>query len=162
MSKFRLASITLVAALGIVTPFIYRHEGEKLAAYKDPVGIWTICQGETENVTPGMRLTKQECDDLTRKRLKQFMAQVSGMIKAHVTPEILAAHTSFAYNIGVGGYSRSQALKKTNAGDLRGGCLAMLNWYTAGGRDCRIKESNCYGLITRRNQEVALCLSGLE
>nr|WP_230368811.1 hypothetical protein [Paludibacterium denitrificans] len=39
----------LVAA---IIAFTSPWEGERHVAYKDPVGIWTICMGETQGVRP--------------------------------------------------------------------------------------------------------------
>ncbi|WP_299074779.1 lysozyme [uncultured Paraglaciecola sp.] len=149
------------AALLIALPFIILREGESLEAYKDVVGVWTICHGETHGVTEGMVKTKAECDAMSKSRIGEFMSNVQALIKVPVTAHVLAAHTSFAYNIGVGGYSRSTTLKRTNAGDIKGGCEAMLLWFKAGGKDCRPRRSGCWGVYKRRQDEVALCLSGL-
>jgi lysozyme len=161
MTKARIASAVFAIAVGICTPFVIKHEGESLVAYKDPVGILTICHGETLGVIPGMKMTKQECAENTRRRIAEFMRHVDLLIVPEVPPEVLAAHTSFAYNIGVNGYERSQTRNLTNRGQFVAGCKAMLNWYMAGGRDCRIRKNNCYGVYARRQDEVKLCLSGL-
>ncbi len=145
----------------LAVPFIIDREGESLTAYRDAVGIWTICNGETSGVKPTDKKTKEQCQSLTNSRVGQFMTSVANYLTIPVPPQTLAAHTSFAYNIGLTGYARSTTLKETNRGDIIAGCKAMANWYTAGGRDCRIKANGCYGLIARRNDEVKLCLSGI-
>lgn len=156
-------SASVIAAASIIAiPFIYLREGDKLEAYEDVVGVWTICGGVTAGVKPGMKLSKADCDSLTRSTIGQFMTRVAEKMNVVVTPQTLAAHTSFAYNIGVAGYDRSSALRLTNQGKLAEGCRAMINWYTAGGKDCRIKSNNCYGLIKRREAEINLCLSGIK
>jgi lysozyme len=160
--KGRIAASLVVAAVAIATPFIKQDEGLVLVAAPDPVGIPTMCYGETLDVMLGMTKTKAECDAIADKRINGFAWGVANKLSHPVPSKTLAAHIRFAYNIGIGGYSKSQVLRKTNAGDIAGGCEAMMNWYTAGGRDCRIKKNNCYGLIKRREAERALCLSGLE
>ena len=77
-------------------------------------------------------------------------------------PVVLAAHSSFAYNVGLPGYARSKTLALTNQGDDAGGCRAMGNWYAAGGKDCRQRSSGCYGLWQRRQAEIDLCLQGVK
>lgn len=144
----------------IAIPFITDREGESLKAYQDVVGVWTICHGETLGVKPGQTATKDECDALTTSRVGQFMLRVRELQTVSLPPAALAAHTSFAYNIGLAGYARSTTLRLTNAGQIEAGCRAMANWYTAGGKDCRVRSNGCYGLITRRNDEIALCVSG--
>jgi len=161
-TKSRIVGGGIAAAMLLAVPFIVDREGESLESYRDVVGVWTICNGETLGVRAGQRKTREECSQLTNSRVGQFMTQVYGLIAVEVPPETLAAHTSFAYNIGLAGYARSKALEETNEGNIAAGCLAMANWYTAGGKDCRIKSNGCYGLINRRNDEIELCLSGLK
>lgn len=153
----------LAAATLIAMPFIGDHEGDKLDSYEDVVGVWTICEGVTgAGVHQGVKMTPAQCDALDKSKIGQFMTQVASKLMIAVSPETLAAHTSFAYNIGIAGYSRSKTLLLTNAGKIRQGCLAMANWETAGGHDCTVRENGCYGLVERRNDEIALCLGGVK
>lgn len=163
MNKVKRISIaTIAAALAISVPFILQHEGESLEAYRDVAGVWTICHGETFGVDKGIILTKEECKALSQSRIGMFMFQIVPLIQTQISANILAAHASFAYNIGIEGYKRSSALRLTNEGKIAEGCKAMANWHIAGGKDCRIRANNCYGLIARRNDEIKLCLSGVK
>lgn len=149
------------AALLIAIPFIADREGESLVAYQDVGKVWTICNGETEGVRPSDRMTPEQCRALTQSRVGQFMGKVDALLQPDVPPATLAAHTSFAYNVGINGYAKSQTLKLSNTGDIMAGCDAMMNWYTAGGRDCRVRGNGCYGLVLRRQDEVKLCKGAL-
>lgn len=149
------------AAMVIAVPTIVAVEGSSLKAYQDIGGVWTICNGETLDVKPNEVRTQQQCDDNTQKRVAEFMKKVDDLIVPEVKPELLAAHTVFAYNIGMGAYEHSSTLKFTNAGDPATGCQAMLLWYRAGGKDCRQRNSGCYGLYLRRQNEVQLCMKGV-
>lgn len=62
--------------------------------------------------------------------------------------------SALIFNIGTGGFCRSTAARRFNAGNWRGGCDAFLMWNKAGGREVR-------GLTLRRQRERALCLKGL-
>ena len=66
-------------------------------------------------------------------------------------PHALAAATSLSYNIGTAAYCRSTADKRFDAGNIRGGCDALLMWNRAGGREVR-------GLTNRRKAERQICL----
>lgn len=161
-NKAKIGAGIIAAALVAAIPFIGDREGESLQAYRDSVGVWTVCRGETLGVNPDDKLTKQQCDYLTQSRIGMFMFQVVDKLQVPLPPETLAAHTSFAYNIGLDGYGRSSALRLTNAGDVKGGCYAMMKWVTAGGKDCSVRSNNCYGLFLRRQDEVKLCLQGVK
>lgn len=159
--KSALGASVIAAAILIASPFIGDHEGDKLTSYEDVAGVWTVCEGVTgPTIKPGLKMSVQQCNELDQSTIGQFMEKVTSLIKVPVTPETLAAHTSFAYNIGMTGYARSKTLKLTNAGNIVAGCQAMANWETAGGVNCAIKTNGCYGLVQRRNDEIKLCESG--
>jgi lysozyme len=161
-NKTKIGITVVAAALCAAVPFIIDREGESLEAYRDSVGVLTICHGETFGVGETDKLTKTQCDALSQSRIGMFMLQIVPLIEEDMSPATLAAHTSFAYNIGIDGYRRSTTLRLTNAGDLKGGCQAMMKWVTAGGKDCSVRANNCYGLFLRRQDEVNLCLSGVK
>lgn len=162
-NKGKIISASIIAAaLMIASPFIGDQEGDKLTSYEDVVGVWTICEGVTgQGVRPGIKMTQSQCDALDKSKIGQFMTSVASHLKVPVSPQTLAAHTSFAYNIGIRGYARSSTLRLTNAGKIAQGCRAMANWETAGGMDCNVRKNDCYGLVERRNDEINLCLDGI-
>ena len=59
-------------ALAIATPTVERWEGMRLAPYRDIVGIWTVCSGETR-VTM-RRYTPAECEHMLRQTLESDFA----------------------------------------------------------------------------------------
>lgn len=161
MNYGRVSAATFIAAMAIVFSTLRHLEGESTTAYKDVVGVWTICSGETEGVKPGMKVSPDFCKQLLKARSQGFGEHVARSFTVDVTPQILAGHTVFAYNIGKAGYSRSRTLKLTNQGKYREGCEAMMGWYRAGGKDCRIKANNCTGVINHRKESIRICLAGL-
>ena len=126
--------------------------------YVDPVGIKTVCYGETR--VPMRRYSDEECRALLAEGLEDF-----GMAVAEASPGIenspyeWAAHTSFSYNIGVGAYRSSSVRRLFNAGDRVGACRFMTRYKYAGGRVLA-------GLVYRREGEgkrvgeSELCLAG--
>jgi lysozyme len=128
-----------------------------LRAYADIVGVWTICDGDTLGVRPGMVETKAGCTARLERQLVNHARPVLNCVPGLRDPRRqnqLVASVSLAYNIGTAGFCRSTAARRFNAGDWRGGCDAMLMWNKAGGREVR-------GLVLRRERERALCLKGL-
>jgi lysozyme len=148
------AATGVSAAVLIAMPMTAHHEGLRLKAYLDPVGIPTICYGETLNVAIGQEKTKKECDALFESRLGVFAYGVDILVDYDMTPETHAALTSFAYNVGIGAFEKSTLRKKLNAGDLKGACNELPRWNRAGGKVLK-------GLVKRREDERQLCLKGL-
>ena len=144
-----LASSLVLAGGGIVSHF----EGKSNSSYPDPVGIWTICYGETKGVRQGDYKTDEECLDSLAEELTDHHKKMMLYIKTPISVKEEAAYLSFTYNVGVGAFSKSTLIKKLNTGDRVGACNELLRWNKAGGKVLR-------GLTLRRETERTLCLEG--
>jgi lysozyme len=140
-----------IAALGIAV--IGGFEGFRQVAYRDSIGVPTICYGETRGIRMGMKFTKAECDAKFIVALDEFANGVERCVpSAREMPEArYIAHLSLAYNIGIGGYCKSSIARLHNQGDVVGSCNAFLRYNRAGG-------VTFPGLTRRRKQERAMCL----
>jgi lysozyme len=132
---------------------IKKHEGLRLNAYRCPAGVWTIGYGITSSagvgkVTPGMKITQAEAEDMLRRALAVFEAGVEKAIKRQPTQAQFDAMVSLAYNIGVGAFSKSSLVRRFNDGNIAGAADAFLMWNKAGGRVLK-------GLENRRKDERA-------
>lgn len=136
---------------------VKHFEGRELRAYRDVVGVWTICYGETLNVQPGDTATTEECDRRLADRLYHFSAAISRCLPRDLPVEMRAAFTSTAYNIGINAFCRSSMSRRAMAGDLRGACDALLMWDK--GRVNGVLQ-RIRGLTRRRQAERELCLRG--
>lgn len=168
------AIIGTIAATSLLVS-VPKEEGMEYKAYRDIVGVWTICAGDTNDVRPGLIETPEGC----RQRLERQLVAHAKPVMA-CTPRLSepgrdyqrAAAVSLAYNVGVGAWCRSTADKRFDIGDWRGGCDAF-RVFSRGtyskpqpGRDCIKKKSGGYacvilGLKNRRERERAVCLKGL-
>jgi lysozyme len=153
-----LAAITLAGTLAVQT--VGGFEGLKLYAYRDVVGIWTACYGETKGIKPGMKFSKADCDNML---IDSLVEHEEGMRKCLKQPDALPIKTyvagvSLTYNIGVGGFCGSTVARKLNAGDIPGACNAILAWDKG---TVRGKKVQIPGLTNRRVAERKLCLEGV-
>lgn len=129
--------------------FIKREEGERLTAYLDSVGIWTIGVGHTgfidgKPVIKGMRISAEKSHSVLVADLKRFESAVNSAVKIKLTQNQFDALVSLAFNIGEGAFLRSTLVKKLNAGDIQGAADQFLVWKNAGGRPI---------LLNRRKRE---------
>lgn len=131
---------------------IARHEGCRLKAYRDIVGVWTCGWGETRGVTAGMVWTQQQADERFCESLTEFAEGVRKLCTNAPSDNELGAMVSLAYNIGLAGFARSTVLKKHNAGDYQSAARAFALWNKAGGQVVR-------GLTLRRAKESAMYLT---
>lgn len=147
-----------------VEQLIKPWEGVKLTSYKDIVGVWTVCYGETEGIKAGMTFTLDQCKAMLGKRVTaDYYGPLAAKIKGFTAYPIAlqAAMISGAYNFGVGGMLGSSAARLAKEGRYREACEAQTAWNKAGGRVIK-------GLVLRREMgdasrigEAELCVSGL-
>ena len=152
-SNSRLVKTVGAGAAATLLLFVSAWEGKSNDPYKDIVGVWTVCYGETR--VQMRRYSDAECKVMKADALVDFAEPV---LKRN--PELrgrdnqLAAAVSLAYNIGSAGYNRSTVARRFSQGRWREACDAFLLWNRAGGRVVR-------GLDNRRRAERDLCLRGL-
>ena len=142
--------------LKIAIPLTSRWEGIRLRAYRDIVGVWTVCFGETNGVTASSSYTREECESMLQAQLLDYRKRLHGYFTADTLATRLpatrdAAFTDLAYNAGVYAIGRSTAVRRLNEGRVVAACEALTWWNKAGGRVVR-------GLVARRTENKALCL----
>jgi len=153
--KMGVGGAAVAAAMAIAVPVVSQWEGKRNDPYNDIIGVRTVCYGETQGIQE-RRYSDAECKAMLMKRLERdYMKPVLECTPSLADmPEILAAASSLAYNIGTTAYCRSTADRRFDAGDYKGGCDALMSWVYAGGK--RIK-----GLENRRKAERDLCMKGV-
>ncbi|WP_336801823.1 lysozyme [Kaistia sp. MMO-174] len=141
-------------------------EGRELRAYPDPAtggAPWTICDGDTKGVKPGMVETPAGCDRRLVRRMEEFRAQLVACIPGFDKKPLSwrAMMNSLSYNIGTGAACRSTAARLGIAGRFVESCNAATAFNKANGRVF-------VGLVNRREMgdarrigEGELCVSGL-
>ncbi len=149
-SRLGKSAAVLAVAIAVVGTF----EGVRTVAYRDIVGVPTLCFGETRGIKMGDSKTMDECREMLGGALVEFSAGVDRCLTAKVPDLTYVAFVSFAYNVGLGAFCGSTLVRRANAGDLSGACNQLPRWNRAGGKVVR-------GLTRRRAEEQAMCLKGL-
>jgi len=137
--------------------FLAHEEGEKLTAYQDQVGVWTISVGVTtypngKAVKQGDKLTQIESTILFKTTLKRFEARINKAITRDINQNQFDALVSLCYNIGEAAFATSTLVKKVNANPCDKEQIEkwLLAWRFAGGEPI---------LLGRRKREVNLYFS---
>jgi lysozyme len=135
--------------------FLKRWEGERLLAYRDVAGIWTIGIGHTKGVKAGMRITPEQSKALLDEDIAWAVDTVNNLVKVPLNQNQFNALVSLCFNIGPFGFAHSTALKRINSCDYEGAVDALTWWNKArvGGKLVVVK-----GLVNRRTAEKALFL----
>lgn len=131
---------------------IKRWEGCRSAAYRCPAGIWTIGYGHTKTAAPGMKISRQQAEELFREDLKVFEAAVTKLVTVPLSQNQFDALVSFTYNVGSGALAKSTLLALLNSKNYLGAAEQFLRWNRAG-------NVTLAGLVQRRQAEYELFMS---
>ncbi|SMB88035.1 lysozyme [Pasteurella testudinis DSM 23072] len=129
-------------------------EGDRLTAYKDGAGIWTIGTGHTGKVDgvpirAGMTITKAKSLELLREDVRIAENGVNYHVKRAITQQQFDAFVNLAFNIGVGAFAGSTALREFNKGNTKKAGEAIGYWNKL--RNPRTKQLEfSQGLANRR------------
>lgn len=131
--------------------FVAAHEGLRLKAYLDSVGVPTIGYGHIDGVKMGDVITKDQALAFLRDDMQIAVRKLYGVVRATridtLTNYQYAALLSFCYNLGAGkGWT---LWKHINAGKLDLVPGEMMKFTKAGGKQLK-------GLVHRRADEVKL------
>lgn len=157
MGQMRRRLVKGAAITGTVVVLVGGFEGLRTIAYRDPVGIPTVCFGETRGVKMGDTYTAAQCKDMLGNRLVEFENGIIACLKnpGLIPDEAYAATISFAYNVGVQAFCNSTMKRKLDAGDIKGACDELPKWVYARG------HVYLPGLAKRRAAERDLCLKAV-
>lgn len=143
----------------VLLALVMFFEGVRLTAYQDGASVWTICYGHTAGVKRGDVATMTQCVEWLRDDLQNSISAVDKHLKADVGWLCRVAHADFVFQMGETKYRKSTLLVRFNAGDRYGAPNEFLRWVYVGGKDCRLSESNCGGVVTRQQVRRELCLA---
>lgn len=102
-----------------------------ISAYRCPAGKWTIGYGSTKGVRSGMKISREEAEDLLIRDIREFEAVVKRNVMVPLSQYQFDALVSWAFNLGEGNLRSSTMLKKLNAGDYQAVPEQMLRWNKA-------------------------------
>ncbi|MDX5376375.1 MAG: lysozyme [Halomonas sp.] len=125
---------------------IQRHEGLRLHAYRDAVGVPTIGYGHTSTARMGQVITELEALELLLADVERFENAVERLVQVPLNQHQFDSLVSFTFNLGAGALAKSTLLRKLNAGDYQGAAAEFDHWVHAGGRKLK-------GLVKRRADE---------
>ncbi|TAJ70510.1 MAG: lysozyme [Phenylobacterium sp.] len=135
---------------------IKRFEGYRRHAAQLPDGRWTIGHGHTLTAREGAEVSESDAEALLVYDLISVQHAVNENVYAPLSQNEFDALCSFAFNIGLDNFRRSQVLKRLNAGAAVQAACAMELWRKADFEGERIVVDT---LVRRRAAEKALFLT---
>lgn len=147
------AAAAIAAAVALAAPITEHFEGLRTRPYRDPVGIVSVCYGET--AVPMREYGAAECSAMLKARATRdfaplVLAAVPGLAGK---PHAFAASIDFAYNVGT--FNNTSMARAFRAGQWAKGCDAF-RLYRFARRGGDLVELP--GLVRRREAERALCM----
>lgn len=121
-------------------------EGDRLVAYQDGGGVWTIGYGHTAGVKRGMKITEAQAQAYLKKDIGWAENAINTGVKVPLTQGQFDALVSFVFNLGISAFGNSTLLRKLNAGDYSGAASEFLRWNHDNGKVVA-------GLTSRRKRE---------
>lgn len=140
-----------LSAAGLVGIALHESYTDK-AVIPIPGDVPTIGFGSTEGVKLGDRTTPPKALERALKDVQKYEGALRQCVKVPLRQNEYDAALQLSYNIGSDAFCKSTVVKRWNAGDYEGGCNAFLMWNKSNGKVVP-------GLVNRREQERALCLS---
>lgn len=135
LSEDQAAVFKEIAANTQVTQELFQqiigHEGFRSQAYPDSGGTPTIGFGSTRlgnrAVQMGDVVNAQQAMAQAVRDLDTLLTQINALVKVPLSKAQLNALTSYAYNVGIGSFAKSDILKTLNSGDYLGTAKALAN-----------------------------------
>lgn len=143
----------IAAAVALAQPVTAYFEGLRTKPYRDPVGIATVCYGET--AVPMREYAPDECRAMLEQRQARDFAPLvlAAVPDLARRPHAFAASIDFAYNVGT--FRNTSMARAFRAGQWAKGCEAF-RLYRFARRNGELVE--LAGLIKRREAERSLCM----
>ncbi|KRR21920.1 lysozyme [Bradyrhizobium retamae] len=122
-------TVASAGALALAVPAIKQYEGYAPTVVPDKLagGLPTGGYGETVGVKLGETHSEKYWSDRLAKRLvEDYDAGIGKCITVELPDGVRAMALSMSWNAGAGAICSSPMVKKWNAGDIEGGCRAIL------------------------------------
>lgn len=150
---------TVVAAVAIACGCAVPAEGLRQVAYRDPVGVLTVCYGDTDNIDPRRVYSLDECKARLADDMRESVDEVERCTGGRLNANQLAAFSDAVYNLGATvacDPQRSTAARLIREGNYDGACKQLPRWDKASVGGVMVSLP---GLTKRRAKEMELCLT---
>lgn len=136
---------------------IKEFEGLRTHAYLDIAAIPTIGYGHTgPEVKMGMVITAEKAEQILKADIAKFEEGVMEAVRVVITQNQFDALVSLAFNIGVGAFKKSTAVRRLNKNNYTG-CAEAMQWWNKVTIQGELRVST--GLARRREAEAKLFLT---
>ena len=129
--------------------------------YKCSANRWTNGVGNTNNVNPNKKIDEVQAAKDLKNNVAKFEKAVNSSVKVQIKQPVFDAMVIFSFNVGVGAFKSSTALRELNRGHIANACRWLLPWnkitvYENG----KATKAVSAGLKVRRRKEYDLCMEG--
>jgi GH24 family phage-related lysozyme (muramidase) len=123
------------------------------------VGFGSTVREDGSKVQMGDSITPQKAVKRTMLHIQKDESTLKNCIRMPLTPGEYDILVKFSYQYGAYTTCKSGMVKNINAGKYAEACAVYLEYNKVAGRDCRIRENKCYGVITRNQARYDDCMA---
>ncbi|GEM77174.1 lysozyme [Vibrio sagamiensis] len=135
-------------------------EGCRTKAYQCSANVWTNGLGHTTGVKQGDVVDEAQIAHNFIADVQSAEKVVNRYLNGNVTQAQFDVLVSFVFNLGSNNFKRSTMLKLFNQNQPLKACLEFSRWVYVNGKNCKDPDSQCSGLVKRREIEKQACLNG--
>ncbi|WP_284085101.1 glycoside hydrolase family protein [Acinetobacter haemolyticus] len=164
-NKTKVLAACLTASALFFTSLI-GYEGYSSKPYSDSIGKPTIGIGSTVYEDgkavklTDKSITKERAIEIAKHHVSKDEIAFKNSIKnSRLSQAEYDLYLDFVYNFGQANWNKSSMRTLLNQGRNREACERLLLWRNAGGRDCRIRSNNCYGVYARQLDRYSKCVA---
>jgi len=158
--RLTVAALSLSAA-GLVS--IALHEGYSDQAIvpmpgdRPTIGFGSTTKADGSAVRLGDRTTPSKALERALRDIERFDTALKACVHVPLHQHEYDAYLEHAYNVGGKAFCTSTMVKLLNASDYEKACAQFDRWTYFQGKDCRLAENKCSGLVQRRARQRARC-----
>lgn len=158
--RLTLAVLSLSAAglIGIAVSEGYTDSAiQPLPGDKPTMGFGSTTHADGTPVRLGERTDPVRALQRVAADVQERESAIKSCITAPLYQHEYDAYVDHAYNVGTEAFCRSTMAALINQGRYAEACAQFDRWVFFQGKDCRVRENRCYGLVERRARQRAAC-----
>lgn len=122
------------------------------------VGFGSTVREDGSKVQMGDTITPQRAVARSMAHIQKDESNLKNCIREPLTQGEYDLLVKFSYQYGTYATCKSGMVRNINAKQYAAACAVYLEYNLVAGRDCRIRENKCYGVITRNQDRYKACM----
>lgn len=123
------------------------------------VGFGSTYREDGSKVQMGDTITPQRAVARSMAHIQKDESNLKNCVREPLTQGEYDILVKFSYQYGTYTTCKSGIVRNINAKNYVAACAVYLEYNLVAGKDCRIRENKCYGVITRNKERYDACMA---